>query len=163
MRQEVRLFRTQTGLVVASVSFVPQRGFFMDGWTTVLPEDAWSAAEVGEAVLAGLEHGGTITFEDLPPLGGTGATPASLALGYETENALLAAGAAHVVVWIKKGTWWVTPMVNEGAGRGWAGHADAPAVSHEGEHWPAEDLGASVNAALDTVVAIRLALDGAAG
>lgn len=154
MRQEVQIYRTQTGLVVASVSFVPQRGFFMDGWTTVLPEDAWSARQVGDVVLEGLARGGTITLDDLPRLGGTGVTPASLALGLETENALLAAGADHVVVWIKKGMWWVTPMVNEGAGRGWAGHEDAPAITHEGERWPAEKLGATVNAALDTAGAL---------
>lgn len=151
MRQEAQIYRTRASLVVASVSFVPRRGYFMDGWTTVLPEDAWSARQVGDAVLAGLGHSGTITLDDLPPLGGTGATPASLALGFETENALLRAGAALAVVWIKKGTWWVSPMVNEGAGRGWAGHADAPEVSHEGEQWPTEELGATVNAALDTV------------
>lgn len=149
MNQEVQVFRSPSGLVVASMSLVPRRGYFMDGWTRGLPRDDSSPQAVGDAVLDGLAHNGTITVDELPALGGTGATVASLALGYETEDAMLADGASHVHLFIKRGTWHVTPMVNEGPGKGWSGHEDAPAVVREAEDWVAEDLGATVLAALD--------------
>ncbi|CAM4127116.1 hypothetical protein [Janibacter anophelis] len=149
MRKAVNLYRSTEGIAVESTSMLAGGGRVADGWTQVVGSDEATAERVGEAVLAGIERSGAIGVEALPPLGGTEATPGSRALGFETENAMLAAGVASVAVGLKGSRWKVTPMRNEGAGRGFASHPDASPVSHDGE-WSAADLGAAALSALDS-------------
>lgn len=148
MRKAVNVYRSEEATVVESTSMLSGGGRVADGWTEVVPADEVSAERLGEAVLAGLEQSGSITREQLPPLGATGATPGSVALGFETENAMLGAGVSSVGVAVKDSRWKVTPMRNEGPGRGFAGHPDAPPVTHAGD-WSPADLGAEVLAGLD--------------
>lgn len=146
MRKAVNVYRSADEIAVESTSMVAGRGRMADGWTEVVPADA-APERLGEAVLAGLEVSGVIEPEALPPIGGAGATPGARALGYETEAAMQAAGVASASVG-HKGGYKVTPMVNEGAGRGFSGSPEAPPVEHEGD-WSASEIGSAVLAALD--------------
>lgn len=154
MKQSVNVLRSSSQIVVTSVSRIEGSGFAEDGWTTLLATDAADADAVGAAVVEGLGRCRVISSAELPPLGGTGRSVASDALGYPSANALLADGVPLVAVTVKNGRTRVSPMVNEGAGRGWSGQPDLPEVVHEGD-WPEAELGAAVIAGLDAADAAR--------
>lgn len=142
----VSVYRTADVLVVDSASEL-RALHVSNGWAAVEPVGQATAARLGELVLEGLQHSGEIASEDLPVVP-RGATVASEAAGFASEDAMLAAGAALAAVVFKNGAWDITPAVNMGPGKGWSGHADAPEITHEGE-WSAEGLGAAVLEALD--------------
>lgn len=151
MRQAVNVYRSQGDLVVESTSMLSGRGRVADGWTQTLPVGT-SDAELGAAVLEGIDRSGVIEAGALPT-GGPGTTPGSAALGYDTEDAMLADGVPSATVGVKDERWKVTPMINEGPGRGYAGRAEAAPTTHDGP-WPPEPLGAAVRSALDAAATL---------
>lgn len=145
--KSVHVYRSNELLVVASVSNVEGGLRQQDGWTVVNPSQEFADTTVGELVKAGVERSGVVPVADLPVLP-RGATVASEAAGFASEDAMRAAGAPSAAVGLRGSEWEVVPMVNMGPGKGWSGHKDAPEVIHEGE-WSGEELGAVVLEALD--------------
>lgn len=152
MRQAVDVFRTSDMLIVESTSMQVRGPRVADGWVETVPVSALSSVGVGEVVRAALENSGVIDREDAPA-SAPGVTVASRTGGFASEDAMLAAGVSSAGVGLKAGVWKVTPMVNMGPGQGWAGLAEAPRSTHEGE-WSDEELGAAVLRALDDAQAL---------
>lgn len=147
MKKSVDVYRLDERLILESTSKL--RGLRVsNGWVVGVPVHEVTVARLGEVVVEGLERSDEIASEDLPVVP-QGATVASEAAGFASEDAMLAAGVTSAAVDLRGSEWEVVPMVNMGPGKGWSGHADAPEVTHEGE-WSAEELGAAVLEALDT-------------
>ncbi len=142
----VDVYRSEDWIVIESTSKLRALRT-SNGWRHVAPARGLSASKVGEIVIAALDESGVITAEELPVLP-QGATVASEAAGFTSEDAMLAAAVESAGILLRDGRWKVIPMVNMGPGKGWSGHADAPEVTHEGE-WSVEELGAAVLEALD--------------
>lgn len=152
-RRSVAVYRSPEQIVVVSRSRVEGSGFAADGWFALVGCHV-PAPELGAAVREGVGRCRVISPDELPPLGGTGRTVASDALGYPSENAMLADGVPSVDVGLRDEEWDVGALVNQGAGRGWSGHPDLPEVVHQGD-WPDAELGAAVIAGLDAADAAR--------
>lgn len=146
-RRLVDVFRGPESIVVESASVSDSGGWVANGWIEVVSLHEATDMRVGELVNMALERSGAIATEDLPAVP-RGATVASEAAGFASEDAMLAAGVSSVAITLKNAQWSIIPAVNMGPGKGWSGHADAPRVRHEGE-WSVEELGAGVLEALD--------------
>lgn len=151
MRQAVNVYRSPHHAVVESTSLLVGRGRVANGWALLLRADV-PEADLGRAVLDGIRRSGAMEGTELPVVA-PGSTVASAALGYGSDNAMLAAGVSSAIVGVKDGFWKVTPMINDGPGHGFGGRHEAPPATHDGP-WDPSALGAAVRAALDAAAAL---------
>ncbi|USQ81400.1 hypothetical protein NF556_07055 [Ornithinimicrobium faecis] len=129
VRREVSVWRDGDTWLVAARSPFESGVYFEDGWLQQIEGAAPDPAVLGAAVRAGLEHStsrGRLPFSVRTAWKEMG-LPAQ-ALGYGTRHALERAGVLLVEVTLKQEQLRVTPMRNEGAGRGYAGDHAAPAT-----------------------------------